>query len=192
MDGLKVIIAENMICLRKAAGMSQAELGEKLGYTDKAVSKWERGESVPDIYTLRSLADLYGISIDYLTVRHENNSAAPRRESDKKTLMILAVAGIFLLATAAFAVLNILGIHRLTWLCFIYALPVSSLVLLILGCIFGKNKRKIVRIFVSLLLWTVLLSLYLSFLKHGLWLLFTVGVPAQIVIILSTLFRKEK
>lgn len=66
MDELKVIIAENIQSLRRDAGMTQAALAEKLNYTDKAVSKWERGESVPDVAVLRDIADLFGVTVDYL------------------------------------------------------------------------------------------------------------------------------
>ena len=66
MDELKNIIAENLQSLRRDAGMTQAALAEKLNYTDKAVSKWERGESVPDVAVLRDIADLFGVTVDYL------------------------------------------------------------------------------------------------------------------------------
>ena len=66
MDELKLVVASNLIKLRQAAGMTQAELGEKLNYSDKTVSKWERGESIPDAYVLTRLAELYGLTVDDL------------------------------------------------------------------------------------------------------------------------------
>jgi len=66
MDELKIVFASNLIKLRTRAGMTQAELGEKLHYSDKSVSKWERGESVPDAYVLKCIAELFGVSVDYL------------------------------------------------------------------------------------------------------------------------------
>ena len=66
MDDLKVITASNIINLRTAKGMTQAELGELLNYSDKSVSKWERAESLPDIKTLKALADFYEITINDL------------------------------------------------------------------------------------------------------------------------------
>ena len=71
MEDLKKIIARNIVDLRRANNMTQLELAEKLNYTDKAVSKWERGESLPDISVLKTIADLFGVKIDYLvTVDH--------------------------------------------------------------------------------------------------------------------------
>ena len=60
---LKAIVAKNLVALRKNAGFTQIELAEKLNYSDKAVSKWERGESLPDIETMKRIADLYCVSV---------------------------------------------------------------------------------------------------------------------------------
>ena len=70
MDGeiLKVMIGSNIAAYRKRAGLTQAGLAEKLNYSDKAVSKWERGESIPDVLTLMQLAELFEISVNDLLV----------------------------------------------------------------------------------------------------------------------------
>lgn len=52
--------------LRKENGMTQLELAEKIGVTDKAVSKWERDISCPDVNTIPKLAEIFGISVDEL------------------------------------------------------------------------------------------------------------------------------
>ena len=52
--------------LRKEQGMTQLELAEKMGVTDKAVSKWERDLSCPDVNSLPKLAEIFGISVDEL------------------------------------------------------------------------------------------------------------------------------
>lgn len=66
MEDLKRIIADNIAELRKAVPLTQAELAEKLNYSDKAVSKWERGESIPDVIVLKQIAGIFGVSVDYL------------------------------------------------------------------------------------------------------------------------------
>ena len=58
MEELKDIIAHNLVAYRKAAGLTQAEIADKLNYSDKAVSKWERGEGMPDVAVLKTLADI--------------------------------------------------------------------------------------------------------------------------------------
>ena len=65
--------------LRKAKGMTQADLAEKMGITDKAVSKWERDLSYPDIASIPHLAEILGVTVDELltvqNVKKENNKS---------------------------------------------------------------------------------------------------------------------
>ena len=70
MDELKKIIAKNLVTYRKQAHLTQAELAEKLGYSDKNVSKWERAEGVPDVLVLHQLAELYGVTVNDFLVDH--------------------------------------------------------------------------------------------------------------------------
>ena len=62
----KSIIANNIIELRKSKKWTQIELAEKLNYSDKAISKWERAESLPDVTVLQQIAALFSVSVDYL------------------------------------------------------------------------------------------------------------------------------
>lgn len=71
MDDWKRVVAENLTALRKSHGYTQAQLAEQLHYSDKAVSKWERGESMPDLAVMKQLADFYGILIDDLLLTEE-------------------------------------------------------------------------------------------------------------------------
>ena len=70
MTDLKQIFAANLQSLRLRDGMTQTELGEKLNYSDKAISKWERGESIPDASVLKQISSLFGISLDSLLTDH--------------------------------------------------------------------------------------------------------------------------
>ena len=63
-ERLKKNIAKNLSSLRKSAGLTQAELGEKLTYSDKSISKWERGDGLPDLLVLDKLAELYGVTLN--------------------------------------------------------------------------------------------------------------------------------
>ena len=71
MDDIKNIVAKNITDLRILNNMTQLELGEKLNYSDKTVSKWERGKSSPDISVLVQISDIFGVTLDYL-VSSEN------------------------------------------------------------------------------------------------------------------------
>lgn len=63
--------ADRLIEMRRARGLSQEELASKLGLSRQAISKWERAESSPDIGNLVALADIYGVTLDEL-VRKNN------------------------------------------------------------------------------------------------------------------------
>ena len=68
-ENVKYRIGANIAAYRKRDGLTQASLAEKLNYSDKAVSKWERGESVPDVLTLMQLAELFGITVNELLAK---------------------------------------------------------------------------------------------------------------------------
>ena len=74
MNDLKQIFAANLQSLRQAHGLTQTDLGEKLNYSDKAVSKWERGESIPDASVLKEISSLFGISLDSLLTDHTHET----------------------------------------------------------------------------------------------------------------------
>ncbi len=196
---IKENLAINLTQYRKSAGLTQAELAEKLNYSDKAVSKWERGEAVPDITILKQLADYYGVTIDTLISAPEKVSATTKSNKNKGKLRsliaILSTSLVWLVALFAFILLNILfpSIEN-TWLAFIYAIPVSSIVLLVLNCVW--KKKITTAIIISLLIWSVILALYLSlyFMLYNppasLWQLFLIGIPLQVLTIFWTTFKK--
>ncbi len=91
MTDIKSVIAKNISELRIKNGMTQLELAESLQYSDKAVSKWERGESVPEIATLKAIAELFEVTLDFLVSEHENcesaHSTPARKNGAKKSTM---------------------------------------------------------------------------------------------------------
>ena len=195
MKDLRDIIARNLVELRTKAGMTQAALAAKLNYSDKAVSKWERAESIPDIAVLKEIADLFGVSVDYLLTeehrrdREEEARDAARRRKNRNLVSFLSAGLIWLVATALFVCFAMAGISpRIPlWMIFIYAIPVSVIVFLIFNSIWGKRVIRL--ILISLLLWSSLLAVFLTLLfaaerGGGLWMIFLLGIPAEILIFL--------
>ena len=70
---VKEIIAKNISGLRKQKGMTQAELADKLCYSNKSISKWERADSLPDAEMLYKIAIFFGVDVNYLFEEHEYN-----------------------------------------------------------------------------------------------------------------------
>ena len=100
---LKQIVAKNLVELRKNAKLTQLDLAEKLNYSDKAVSKWERGESLPDVETLKKIADLYDVSIDNMLKEQKDITKKTRKVSltggQKLLISLISVALVWAVAT---------------------------------------------------------------------------------------------
>ncbi len=184
MEDLKQIIANNITELRKQMNLTQAELADKMGYTDKAISKWERAESIPDVITLKTLADTFDVTLNYLTeAEHPKDKAeVPRRtKNNRLVISLLAAAAVWFIATVLFVYLKIYGASNV-WLVFVGAVPVSMIVLLIFNSIWGKKVLNYV--IISVMVWSALAFAYLMLLSYNLFLIFVIGIPIQVLIIL--------
>ncbi len=204
-EDLKRIVAQNIAVLRTKAHLTQFELGEKLCYSDKAVSRWERAEAVPDAYVLLMLADIFGVTVDYLLKEHSEEEllaetveeffdkpeGAPKKRkkqlSNRGVITLLSFLGVWTLALLVFVITAIVASPF--WLIFIYAIPVSFIVLLVFNSIWGQRKKNI--LYISVLMWGILLSLHLSFLTQNLWMLYLIGIPAQIIIPLPFMIHRR-
>lgn len=201
MEKLKPIIAKNISDLRKNIGLTQIELAEKLNYTDKAVSKWERGDSVPDVAVLKSLADLFGVTIDYM-LTEDHSEVTVKQEKRKASHLVISLLSVMLVWTVATLAYVILGVIPWTdepltkiWIVYVYAVPVSAIVLIIFNSIWGNRRRNY--LFISVLVWSIFIALFLTLwlLNAGgnrLWMILLLGIPAQIIIILWSHLRVRR
>ena len=188
---LKTIIAKNITELRKSMNWTQAELAQKLNYTDKAISKWERAESTPDVTVLKSMADLFQVPVNYLFEDghpkeriHLSTIIKQLKKRNHIIIALVSAAGIFFIATVLYVLSGLLSITicHPSWMLYIYAIPLAMIVLLVFNSIWGKPKVNLV--IITLLIWTVLFSIYLSFQAPNMWLVFLIGIPAQIIVLL--------
>lgn len=198
-------IAKNLTHYRKAAGLTQAGLAEKINYSDKSVSKWESGNGVPDIYTLMQLAELYGVTVDALIGDGTPVAAKKKTKGLHWLIMLLSSGIVWLVATCFFVLMQLIAPGRGWWLAFIYAIPVNAIVLLVYASIW--KYRTVNFIAVSVIIWLTLTCLYLTVqiisVANGmgdqvgpLWTVFLLGIPLQVLEILwvffRSLFRKSK
>ena len=192
MDDLKAIVAGNLIKLRTNAKLTQAELAEKLNYSDKSVSKWERAEAVPDVATLKEICDLFGVTLDYITSEHTDWTPPKSRYADVDTRAITSVAmiGTAMLALILFVIFWILG--KIVWITFLYAVPVELILFLILHSVWSGGARNFC--IVGALVASVFVSLYFSFFLfagENLWQLFLLLLPAELIVFLSSRIKKK-
>lgn len=196
MDQLRQTVAANISALRRHAGMTQAELGERLGYTDKSVSKWERGESLPDAYVLKQTAEMFDVTVDYLLSTHDPQQKVTTISAEKmhnrKLITVISLLGLLLLITAIFAAVWI-ATGKVVWLIYVIAMPAEMITLLVFCSMwFGRMPTMLS---VSGLIWTLLAAIYVTLLFLGAgnwWILFIIGVPAQIIATLCFGFIKIK
>ena len=184
MDELKLILASNLIKLRTSKNMTQTDLAEKLNYSDKAVSKWERAESVPDIFVLKQLADIFGVDVDFLITSHDEWKSSEEEKNDDKvfgTITLITLAGIFTLAFLVFTIFWILG--NVEWRIFAYTATAALIAWLVLNSIWHKGKRN--WIIVSALVFSIIANVYISLLKYNPWQLLMVAIPAELIVFLS-------
>ena len=199
-ENLKKTIKNNLIKYRKAAGLTQVQLAQKLGYSDKSVSKWEREEGVPDIYILKEIADLYGITVNDLiseqpTIKEKAKDKIKTILSQRNKIIIslLAAAAIWAIATTLYVILHVftnIDTKQLENI-YVYSIPVTCIVFLVFNSIWGKKYLNF--IFISGFIWTLVLSLYVTFTAiDKISELFIIAIPLQILVVLCFLFGKNK
>lgn len=185
----KDLVVENLIYYRKINNLTQLELAEKLNYSDKTISKWERGEGLPSIYVLHKIANLFGVTLNDFTNKRKVKIKHKKTRS-RALITLIAFVLCWLVATIVYVILELsLPDFNKSWLAFIYAIPVSMIVLIV----FTRIWRQFIYTFTSssILIWSIPLAIYLSIDYDKLWLLFISAIPLQILIIFFFTLRKD-
>ena len=204
-EKLKKQLGANIAAYRKSIGLTQAGLAEKLNYSDKAVSKWERAESVPDVLTLTQLAELFDVTVNDLLVDPDELpeqtgkveqvmsaavEKAMKRKANKRIILGLSSLLVWFVALLMFVIFSSLDVPK-SWIAFIYALPADAIVRLSLRSAwkdFRKNQW-----LVSGIMWGTILSIFMTlllFFDFNFWKVFLLGIPGQLAIFLA--FRLKK
>ena len=184
MKDLRKIIGDNLSELRKRRGLTQFEVAEKFNYTDRAISKWENGDTLPDVEVLYNLCEFYGVTIDYLT--HEENAQYKRKgdpltRSNRIIITALVLSIVWMLATVVFVYCLIRGKGPI-YQSFVWAVPASALTLIYFNHIYF---HRMITAFIgwSLLIWSLITAVFLSTGDYQLWPLYFIGIPSQISLI---------
>ena len=196
MQDVKVVFAQNLISLRKQMKLTQIELAEKINYSDKAVSKWERGESIPDVTVLMTIASLFGVTLDFLVTEHAEPEIVAEQTSyakavKKRNRMLVAAITFFAIAaleTVVFATLQsvfgTLGENLLY--CYVYPIPVAAIVAIVFTSRWARPSLRfwsVTLLIVSLILDAFLITLQVAG-KCIPWV-FSIIIPAELVTMLS-------
>ncbi len=182
---IRTILAEKLTAYRKRSGMTQAELAEKLNYSDKSISKWERGDGIPDLLVLCRLADLYDVPLDAFLREGPLVRSQAEQRSRHAIITLLSLGLVVFISAIAFFVCHVAEV-KVGWISFIYGVPVCMILLVVFSHIWGNTLHQAIS--VSLLDWTLCGSVYLSFRVMSdiprMEMLFMVAAVFQVLIIL--------
>lgn len=186
-EEIRTNFSQNLIRLRKANNLTQLALAEKLNYSDKAVSKWEVGNVLPDIETISHIAEFFGTTVNDLIYPPKNKFKKIFRHNNiVTTLMLFGLT--WFLATIIYFVLETTTSLNRVWLTFIITLPISMIVLVVCSRLWFK--KLFFTISLSGLLWSVILCIYLIINHMELWFIFIIGVIGQLLIIFGSQLKK--
>lgn len=203
MEKLGSIIGTNLTFLRKKAGLTQLEFGEKFNYSDRTVSKWELGDIIPSVEVLKSIADFYGVTVDFILKEHASDkdffSIVKKVPDVGNKITVTALIVIILYAIAVtIHIASIFDMHTSDmlvnkwWTVYMWMVPVSALIIAVSSKKLFKSN-KLMFIWISVAVWTILISAFITayLTKNNFyWYLFFIGVPVQIAIILMMRLKK--
>lgn len=210
MENIAETIGHNLSALRKAKGLTQRELALYINYSDKSISKWEKGYSVPSIDVLKDFADYYGVTVDYLispksdddlknVVKQKESNGARSR---KGTILAMSAVVVFLIALSIF--LSDYYLHptenpiNLLWPVFFFAVPASLLIAAGQTHFFYHNKIAVTTL-LSATVWTLLLAFCFTYsffvdaeFQQNIWYILFIGVPLQVIFILVATYHRDR
>lgn len=201
-EELTKIVAKNIAHYRKLNNMTQLDLAEKISYSDKAISKWERGESLPDVYILTLFSEIFNVSVNDLLEEKSIEEIEIQSKKAKKSFLynkvvvaLLSSGLVLFVAVVLFALLKILFPNEdRFWLLFVDALPIMSIIFIVFAKLYWKRYVRFIA--TTLLNWTLSIALYVSTIVFVdipyLWLLFVISAAFQVLVIFWQLRKRKK
>lgn len=193
MDELKDIIAKNLQDYRKSAGFTQQELADKLNYSDKAISKWERGEGTPDVFVLDALAKLYGVTVNDFLKQHVKpiKTQSVNLRARRYVITALSAGLVWLVATVLMVVFSWIDPQlQVAKYAYVSALPVCAIVLLVFACIWGKLWE--ITLASSAVVWMTCVAVNTFVPVAKSWLFYLIGAGVQTLVLLWCVLRYLK
>ncbi|MDE7330211.1 MAG: helix-turn-helix domain-containing protein [Clostridia bacterium] len=195
MSDLKDIISKNLVALRTKAHLTQLQLAEMLNYSDKAVSKWERGEAVPDIRVLVRIAEIYGVTLDDIVKDGSvTPHVLPKKKINGRRIFITALSAVLVwfVATGLFTLFYFIeATASHAYLVFVVAPLPTSVVLTVFSAKWGNRITNAVSS--SLILWSCVLIFHIFVLAFStftqIYLLYAVAAVFELLIIMWFTFR---
>ena len=192
MENVKNIVSQNLIRLRKEKNLTQAELAKRINYSDKAISRWETGEVLPDLETIYALSEIFEVPVSSITEKRSTEEVAKEQSqelSQRILSQIFLVCEIWLILIVIIVYLNITR-NTITWQIFIWGVPATSLLIVISNR--KTNANITVFIAATIFNWSLITCIYLHLLDSKPWYIFFVGLPIQGLLVIRYIFNYKQ
>jgi len=187
-ERLKELFSRNLAELRRRSGMTQLELAEKLCYSDKSISKWERGEGLPDLPVACKIAEVFGVSVNDLI-----GEKMPRKfliSRNRVLITLMSTVLVWLVAAIMYFVFKLIAPAWNSEMLFAYAVPVSFLVMVVFTNIWWKKIWRFLSL--SAFIWTFSICIVISIPVAEVTLLYISTAVIQLLVILWYLMKRVK
>ena len=191
MENIREIVAKNLVTLRKENNLTQVELAQKINFSDKAISRWEKGEVLPDIETLQKLSAVFSVPMSTILEAHEDKPKTKLVKPTKKEILsqLFLICEIWVIMSVAYAYINIArGVNL--WQIFLWGVPATALFLLYQN---RKTTNNLLNfIYGTLFVWSFITCLFLHMIEFHPWYFYILGVPIQGMLIVRYVFNYRK
>ena len=191
MENLREIIATNIINLRKAKNWTQVKLARRINFSDKAVSRWEKGEVMPDIETIQRLSEVFDVPMTAIIEKQKKQQQETKTKPTKQEVLsqIFLVCEIWTILSVAYAYLNISsGLN--VWKIFLWGVPATVLLLYIVNLRHKHNVSSFV--YGTIFIWTFTACLFIQMIHLHAWFFFILGIPIQGMLVVRYLVKHEQ
>lgn len=191
MEDIREIISTNIATLRKEKKWTQVELARKINFSDKAVSRWEKGEVMPDIETIQRMSEVFGVPITAIVEKQKDPKQMIKARQTKQEVLsqIFLIFEIWTILSVAYGYLNISrGLN--VWMIFLWGVPATVLLLYLVNI---KRKHNVTSfVYGTIFIWTFNTCLFIQMLNFTPWFFFILGVPVQGMLVVRYLVKKDK
>ena len=192
MKDIREIVCTNLVKIRKQNNLTQVELSNKINYSDNAISRWEKGDVLPSLEILQTLALFYGVELSYFIEEHPDEQT--KILNSKKRVLYWGIMSCAILAVWTICALTFLLLYNYRgeyyYMAFVWGVPTSAFIVRSIVKYYFKNRLSLLT--TSICVWTFLTALYLQWLSLNLWQIFFIGMPVQFMLILITVSKRLK
>ena len=191
MENVKKIVSQNLIKLRKENNLTQAELAKLINYSDKAISRWETGEVVPDLETIYALSEVFDVPVSFITEKYDDETArgVPSAIGQRILSQLFFICEIWFILCVIYVYINITR-HESIWQIFVWGVPASAFIL----WFFNRKEKASIFLFcvTTVFTWSLITCIYLHMIDNNPWYIYFVGLPSQGLLIVRYIFNYKQ